>query len=155
MDDGDEEIEYVVEEEEEEETMEEDPVVFLEPTGFQDNETIQILSDDDESEVPMPPATTDGKSDDKPPEKAAKGGLWDDADKRVFPPGWPEQRWGDDQTGPEDPAVPDPAEAAKAHEELQEEMRSDDEKGNKESKGTFKVGLHVQFPISVVVQFVF
>ena len=139
-----EEIEYI-EEEEEEEMSEDDPVVNLEVDGFQDNDTIQILSED-ESELPMSP----GKTADKPAEEVFGGGLWADAATSVFPPNWPEQRYFEhiperdlaDQTD-------EMIKAAKVHEELQEEMKSDDEKGEKESsKGTFKVGFHVQFCIN-------
>ena len=142
-----EEIEYV-EEEEEEETVEEDPVIYLEAEGFQDNETIQILSDGEAEDLP-------GKTD-KPVDKVTTGGLWDGADTRVFPPNWPEQRYFDHVPTPDrlDQKEAEQAKEAKVKEDLQEEMKSDDEKKGNETKGTFKAGFRVQCYIEFIDVFI-
>ena len=136
VDEQEEVIEEIVEEEEEEEDMEDDPEVFVsvpEMISFQDNEAIQILSDDEPDFAESQPQPEETPCETPP----ASQGLHGDVDTTMFAPGNLGESKDKDQV---ETPCPDnkKEEEVRIHEEVQEEMKSDDDVKVTTTKGTFK-----------------
>ena len=95
---------------------------------------------EDTSQVETAQVKTDEKQEEQKKNEASPpivgSFLRADADRRIFPPNWPEQRYFDLMPTPHKQKEDE----AKIDDELQEEIKSDGETKEGTTKGTFKAG---------------